>query len=177
MNATLRTPGGAVDAFSRVIAFDLLLKEADELDSRNWAAWLALYSVDAKFWMPAWLDENEQSYDPNTQVSLIYHESRLELEERVDRVNSLKSITTMPLPRTVHVIGGMRLLDHSEDRMQVSSNASVHVYDPRTADHYISAVRYSHTLNRTGDGSWLITCKKISLINDRMPSVVDFYTV
>jgi 3-phenylpropionate/cinnamic acid dioxygenase small subunit len=177
MNATLRAPGGAADAFARVVAFDLLLKEADELDSRSWAAWLALYSVDAKFWMPAWLDENEQSYDSDTQVSLIYHESRLELEERVDRVNSLKSITTMPLPRTVHVIGGMRLLEHSEYRMQVSSNASVHVYDPRTADHYISAVRYSHTLNRMGDGAWLITCKKIALINDRMPSVVDFYTV
>ncbi|GIQ78272.1 aromatic-ring-hydroxylating dioxygenase subunit beta [Bradyrhizobium sp. RD5-C2] len=177
MNATLHVPDGTVGAFARAVASDLILTEAHELDSRNWAAWLALYSVDAKFWMPAWLDENAQSDDPNTQVSLIYHESRLELEERVDRVNSLKSITTMPLPRTIHVIGGIRLLAHSEDRIQASSSANVHVYDPRTSDHHIAAVRYSHTLSRTGDGPWLITCKTISLINDRMPSVVDFYTV
>jgi 3-phenylpropionate/cinnamic acid dioxygenase small subunit len=177
MSTAVRAVEGASDLESRLVASELIFEEADALDQRDWQRWLSLYSEHATFWMPAWLDEDEQCSDPDTQVSLIYHESLHEMKERVDRVLSLKSITTMPIPRTVHVIGNVRLLELAKDRMRVGSNASVHVYDPRTADHHIAAVKYRHTLGRQGDGAWRITEKKIALINDRMPSVVDFYAV
>ena len=172
------TVGGNLDQAALLAAgADVVEREALYLDERRWDDWLALYTPDCEFWMPAWLDEDRQTSDPKTQVSLIYHEMRWELEERVYRLKSRKSVTAMPLPRTVHVIGGLRVTEYSEYQLQVRSNATVHVYDPRTADHYIAAVKYSHTYSRKGDGPWLIARKHIVLINDRMPSVVDFYTV
>jgi 3-phenylpropionate/cinnamic acid dioxygenase small subunit len=177
MDAALEIFDGSADPAARALASDLLFQEADALDSQDWAGWLALYCEAAEFWMPAWLDEDQCTSDPKTQVSLIYHEMRWQLEERVYRLKSRKSVTAMPLPRTLHVIGGLRVSGYSENQLRVRSNATVHVYDPRTADHYIAAVKYSHSFSRQGDGPWLIARKRIVLINDRMPSVVDFYTI
>jgi 3-phenylpropionate/cinnamic acid dioxygenase small subunit len=177
MDEALKNFGGSVDSHIRGLASDLLFQEADALDSQDWKSWLALYREDAKFWMPSWLDEYECTSDPETQVSLIYHEMRWEIEERIVRLKSRKSVTTMPLPRTLHVIGGALVTECSESQLEVRSNATVHIYDPRTADHHFAAVKYSHTFSRKEDGPWLIAAKKIILINDRMPSVVDFYTI
>jgi 3-phenylpropionate/cinnamic acid dioxygenase small subunit len=177
MDTALHISERSANLAARDLASDLLFQEAEALDCQDWAGWLALYREEAEFWMPAWLDEDQHTSDPKTQVSLIYHEMRWELEERVYRLKSRKSVTAMPLPRTVHVIGGLRITESSEYQLQVRSNATVHVYDPRTADHYIAAVKYSHTYSRKADGPWLIARKHIVLINDRMPSVVDFYTV
>lgn len=165
------------DPVARTLASDLLFREADALDSQDWTGWLALYREDARFWMPAWLDEYRPTSNPDTEVSLIYHEMRWELEERVHRLGSRKSVTTLPLPRTLHMIGGLRVTAHSENGLDVRSHATVHVYDPRTFDHHVAAVRYSHSFVREDAGPWLIASKTIILINDRMPSVVDFYTV
>jgi 3-phenylpropionate/cinnamic acid dioxygenase small subunit len=177
MDAALKIFGGSADLLTRGLASDLLFQEADALDSQDWKGWLALYREDAKFWMPAWLDEYECTSAPETQVSLIYHEMRWEIEERIDRLKSRKSVTTMPLPRTLHVIGRALVTECSESQLKVQSNATVYIYDPWTADHHLAAVRYSHTFSREEDGPWLIAAKKIILINDRMPSAVDFYTI
>jgi Ring hydroxylating beta subunit len=71
--------------------------------------------------MPAWLDEYECTSDPATQVSLICHEMRWEIEERIDRLKSRKSVTTMPLPRTLHVIGGALMTECSKSPLKVRS--------------------------------------------------------
>lgn len=177
MDTVLHISERSANLVARNLASGLVCQEAEALDCQDWAGWLALYREDAEFWMPAWLDEDRHTSDPKTEVSLIYHEMRWELEERVYRLKSRKSVTAMPLPRTVHVIGGVWMTTHSENQLQVRSNATVHVYDPRTADHCIAAVKYSHTFSRKEEGPWLIDRKHIVLINDRMPSVVDFYTV
>ena len=59
---------------------------------------------DTVFWVPAWRNESETVEDPDTEVSLIYHDSRKGLEERVHRLRTGKSVTTMPLPRTAHFV-------------------------------------------------------------------------
>jgi 3-phenylpropionate/cinnamic acid dioxygenase small subunit len=177
MNAAHHMLDGMAEPAVRDLAAWLLFQEADALDSQDWSRWLALYCEEAEFWMPAWLDEHEQTSDPETQTSLIYHQMRWELEERVYRLKSRKSVTAIPLPRTLHVIGGPQVIASSTSQLEVRSNASVHVYDPRTFDHHVAAVKYNHRFSRKGPGPWLIDRKHIVLINDRMPSVVDFYTV
>jgi 3-phenylpropionate/cinnamic acid dioxygenase small subunit len=177
MDAARGTLTRTTDPAARDLAAGLLFQEADALDSQDWAGWLALYSEDAELWMPSWLDEDRQTSDPETQTSLIYHQMLWELEERVYRLKSRKSVTAMPIPRTLHVIGGPQVTAYSKNLLEVRSNASVHVYDPRTCDHHVAAVKYSHRFSRKGLGPWLIARKHIVLINDRMPSVVDFYTV
>ena len=158
------------------LATALILREARCLDRGQWSEWAAMYCEDAVFWVPAWRDEYETTADPQTEVSLIYHDSRLGLEERIARIESRKSITALPLPRTVHQLGAAELRSAADDKIEIETAFSVHVYDARTAREHTRHGRYEHTLIRD-DGSWLIARKKITLINDKVPTVLDFYSI
>ncbi|MBV8850067.1 MAG: aromatic-ring-hydroxylating dioxygenase subunit beta [Methylobacteriaceae bacterium] len=154
----------------------LLFREATYLDKGEWDAWVAMYHRDAVFWLPAWRDEYEMTDDPQTQVSLIYHDRRYGLEERISRIESRKSITALPLPRTLHQIGNVELIAGKDGMMQSESAFAVHVFDPRTAREHTRYGRYEHSFVRESD-AWLISRKKITLINDRVPTVLDFYSI
>lgn len=168
---------GQANVAAREVAQDLLFREADALDRQDWQGWLALYAEDARFWAPAWLDEHRPTSDPETEVSLIYHTSRRELAERVSRVGSRKSVTALPLPRTMHLLGNILVETSAADRMTVRANAQVTSFDPRMATTHVSALRYEYQLRRDDGGDWRIAAKTIWLVNDRMPSVLDFYSL
>jgi benzoate/toluate 1,2-dioxygenase beta subunit/2,4,5-trichlorophenoxyacetic acid oxygenase 2 len=154
----------------------VLFQEARLLDGGAWEDWLGMYQPDAVYWAPAWRDEYEPTEDPDTEVSLIYHDSRRGLEERVARIESRKSITALPLPRTVHVIANVEADAAAPDRIETRSTFAVHVYDVRAAKEHTRHGRYEHTLTQV-DGRWLIARKKIILVNDRVPAVLDFYSI
>lgn len=84
------------------IATRVLFTEARLLDQKKFRDWVKLYADDAIFWVPAWKDEYETTSNPNRELSMIYHENSYGLSDRIDRIQSRKSITAMPLPRTVH---------------------------------------------------------------------------
>ena len=65
------------------IAEHLLATEGRLLDLQDWDAWLDCYTEDCTYWVPVWKDEVATVSDPAREVSLIYHTSRLGLEERV----------------------------------------------------------------------------------------------
>ncbi|MGN1286849.1 MAG: aromatic-ring-hydroxylating dioxygenase subunit beta, partial [Bradyrhizobium sp.] len=84
--------GGAIEqADVHAIAAATIYREARLLDTGEWADWVAMYSEDAVYWVPAWLDEYTTTNDPNTQVSLLYHYARRGLEERIARLERLIS--------------------------------------------------------------------------------------
>jgi 3-phenylpropionate/cinnamic acid dioxygenase small subunit len=153
-----------------------LFQEARHLDKHEWDAWVAMYREDAVYWLPAWRDEYETTTDPQTEVSLIYHNTRLGLEERIARIESRKSITALPLPRTLHQISSMELRAVSPTHIETEATFAVHVYDPRTAKEHTRFGRYEHVISREQD-TWRIAKKKIILINDKVPTVLDFYSI
>ena len=59
-----------------------LYAEARALDDRDWDTWLAFYSPDASFWMPAWDDNDRLVENPQAEISLIYYARRSGLEDR-----------------------------------------------------------------------------------------------
>ncbi len=158
------------------IAAAVLAREARLLDKGQWLEWLALYCDDAVYWVPAWLDEYRTTTDIRTEVSLIYHDSRAALAERIARIESRKSITALPLPRTLHVIGSLEVVEAEADRIACEATFAVHAYDPRLAKEHTRYGRYEHNLTRQG-GNWLIARKVITLVNDKVPTVLDFYSV
>lgn len=157
-----------------LIATEVVAREGHLLDTRDWDGWVALYREDAVFWVPAWRNESETVEDPDTEVSLIYHDSRAGLEERVHRLRTGKSVTTMPLPRTAHFASGFLVAAASAEKIELRSSWQVVVYQPRSAVQYTLAGRCEHQLVKTG-GDWKIAKKKIILVNDRVPTLVDFY--
>lgn len=159
------------------ITADILYREGRHLDRQEWDAWLALYHPDAVFWVPAWKSEHQVTDDPDTEVSLIYHESRRGLEERVMRLRTRKSVTALPLPRTVHFASNILVLDADPDRIEASASWSVHLLDPPSARERHHFGRYEVTLRRDRDGAFRIARKLVLLVNDRVPTALDFYSL
>lgn len=158
------------------VATDVLFREAAALDGRAWDKWISLFTDNAIYWVPAWRDENEETADPRSEISQIYHTSRRELKERVDRVVSNKSVTTMPLPRTTHFITNIIAQKIEHNHIDVQANWMVQVYQPRTTKQYVNFGHYEYRLSNV-ESKWLINSKKIHLKNDLVPALIDFYTL
>lgn len=176
MSSTLSVASPDISAETRQAAA-LLIREVYCLDRRLWDEWLALYTEDAIFWMPAWKSETEQTRDPDRELSLIYYQGRERLEERVWRVRSGRSPASVPMPRTMHVIANVQAVEGApEGALRLHSNWTVHHYDVKRKEAHVLFGFYEHELRRDGDG-WLIARKHITLLNDRIPAAIDFYSV
>jgi 3-phenylpropionate/cinnamic acid dioxygenase small subunit len=152
----------------------LLTREALLLDRGDWDDWLALYAEDATFWMPAWRDELHPTEDPDRELSLIYYKGRRNLEDRVWRARSGLSVASTPRPRVVHQVTNILV----EEGNKVAASFSTHLFDKRAERSHSFFGRYEYRLVRTADDSdWKIALKKILLLNDTIPTVVDFYSV
>ena len=161
---------------TRADAEDLIHREAYLLDQGAWDEWLELYCENAVFWAPAWRDETTPTSDPDKELSLIYYESRRNLEERVWRARSGLSVASHPRPRTVHAVTNV-LVHHGEDtRPLVTASFTVHLYDVRSERTHVYFGRYEYLLRRE-HGPWRIVAKKILLLNDVIPTVIDFYSI
>ena len=161
-------------ADASAIANAVLVNEGFLIDRRDWSAWLALYAEDAVFRVPAWRDENTETENPDAEVSLIYHTQRVGLEERVMRLRSRTSLTTMPMPRTTHFIGNLALVGASATRIDARCSFQVQIFEPRTAVQRVHFGYYEVALVQTAE-RWLIGRKTIHLQNDSVSPVLDFY--
>ena len=156
------------------IATGLLYREGEYLDQRKWQQWLELYTQDAVYWVPAWRNEDEPTSDPDSEMSQIYHSSRRGLEERVMRVESGKSVTARPLPRTTHFISNIVAGDEADDTISVRANWMVQFFQPHRGVQYTNFGHYQLSLKQGGNG-WQIATKTIYLNNDLVPALLDFY--
>lgn len=154
----------------------ILYAEAHALDRQDWDAWLALYADDAVFWIPAWPEAHRTTADPDTEISLVYCAARAGLEDRVWRVRSGLSVASAVLPRTAHAVTTSLLVAGDADSAEVHSSFTSHVFDLKRGTQHAFFGRYEHRLRRT-DAGWRITAKKIVLMNDRIPTMIDFYSV
>ena len=153
---------------------EVMYREARLLDLQRWDDWLAMYEEDCVYWVPAWDGEHRTTDDPQAEISLIYYASRAGLQDRVWRIRSGKSIASVPLARTTHLVGNVELL-HGDDReLELCASWTVHVYRNKRKEHQMLFGRYEHTLRRGGDG-WRIARKKIILVNDTISTMVDVY--
>ena len=114
--------GCVVRALSLPDAEALLFREARLLDLQDFSGWLELYAEDVLFWMPAWREDNTLTEDPDQELSLIYYRGKDNLRDRVDRLTSGLSPVSRTLPRVVHLISNVEMVDDSEDEATVRSS-------------------------------------------------------
>ncbi|HVZ46548.1 MAG TPA: aromatic-ring-hydroxylating dioxygenase subunit beta [Ramlibacter sp.] len=151
----------------------LLLREAECLDERLWDEWLALFSPSVEYWVPAW-DGEVPTSDPGNELSLIYYDSRSGLEDRVFRIRSKRSVASHPLPRTCHFVTNIRCLVDADG---CAAKANWRVCSWRNGKQVEFWGRYEYALERGGEYGWLIRRKKILLMNDVVPGVLDIYLI
>lgn len=158
-------------------AAEFLYREARLLDERRWDEWIELYTEDAVFWVPAWKSEDEPTSSPDTELSLIYYEGRSNLVDRVWRARSNLSVASTPLHRTAHAITNVTLeAPPGPDQALVKSSWATHTFNPRRKTQHVFFGLAEHTLRRES-GVWRIARKKVLLLNDYIPAVLDFYMV
>jgi 3-phenylpropionate/cinnamic acid dioxygenase small subunit len=153
---------------------DVLHEEAACLDEQRWDDWLALFTPDVEYWMPAWDSEHELTQDPTSEISLIYYSDRSGLEDRIWRIKSGMSSASTPLPRTCHLVTNIRVGAVVDGLLQVKANWQGNAYRHEKTDSFYG--NYTYGL-REEQGKLLIARKKIVLMNDTIPSVVDVYNV
>ena len=164
--------GDGIDAGLEREVAALIAREAMLLDRRRWDEWIDLYTEDAVYWVPAWANEEETTTDPETQLNLIYLKNRGRLEDRVFRIESRQSWASLPLDRTVHVIGNVLVESAEGDAVEATANCIVHVYGKKGAA--TRGSRYDFAFRRI-DGALRIARKKITFIDDRLEGPVDIY--
>lgn len=153
-------------------ATDLLYREGACLDAQRWDEWLALYTEDCEFWMPAWDGDHELTTDPKSEMSLIYYDRRVGLEERILRIRSGLSAASTPLPRTVHMVTNVRLGECAGNEMVVYANWQTNAFRNQESQTFYG--RYEYRLRQAG-GEWRIAKKKIILLNDVITTALDVY--
>jgi 3-phenylpropionate/cinnamic acid dioxygenase small subunit len=151
-------------------AYDLLTREALYLDRRQWDEWVALFTPDCTYWVPAWRDEENPTEDPDRELSLIWYKGRHNLQDRVWRARSGLSIASSPLMRTSHQVSCVLV----EGDGRVSANFACHVHNTKRRTDHCFFGRYEYVLVRDGE-ALKIAAKKIILMNDYIPTVADFY--
>jgi len=133
-----------------------LYLEARLLDERRFEEWLALYTEDCSYWIPARWGQGS----PVDEVSLIY-DDRMTLLTRIGRLNHPRAHAQLPPSRTVHVVTNIRLADTDEDECRVESTCQFHEF--RAPDSTTLVGLQSHTL-RVDDGKLRIAAKRIDLL-------------
>lgn len=172
------------DQASLDAARDIIELEGVLLDEQRWDEWLALYTEDCIYWMPAWKSDDELTADPRTELSHIYYVDRAALEDRIVRVTSNLSPASIPMPRTTHMYSGIRRRDETgaagdgDGGLAMRASWATHVYWPQPKQSHTFFGRADYDLvapERRGGGRWRIARKVIVLQNDYIPSMIDFY--
>ena len=152
----------------------LVALEGKLLDDRNWDAWIELYLETAEYWIPCWQDEYRLTDDPSSQVSLIYYANRQGLEDRVFRLRTERSLASTPLPRTSHLSTITAVDNVEDDALTVFSNWSTYSY--RLEKQHVFFGQQTHEFRKTNSG-YRIAKRKIIVANDKIPNVLDIYSV
>lgn len=153
---------------------DFLAQEAHAVDERDWNGWLALHEEAVEYWIPAWDSEYEATSDPQGQMSLMYYKGRAGLEDRAFRLRTGRSAASTPMPRTCHMVSHVRVAPNADGTVAVKTRWVVHVYRKMHEEQFFGHAEY--LLAPHGD-DWRIRSKKILLLNDLIPTVLDIYCV
>ncbi|MCW3478422.1 anthranilate 1,2-dioxygenase small subunit [Neisseriaceae bacterium JH1-16] len=157
---------------TQYVVEQFLYRKAELCDAQDWDAYLELFDEDSVFHVPQWESEHAYTTDPKRGMSLIYYTNRSGLEDRVFRLRTGKSAASTPLPRTLHQISNVRVVEQPDGHLEVKANWVTHYTRHGVSEHFFG--RVSYRLRPDGD-SWKITRKHVLLLNDTINSVLDFY--
>ncbi len=141
---------------------DFLVHEARLLDEARFDEWLALFTEDARYWVPS---EPGQA-SPHDTVSLMYDDRRL-LETRVRRLASPRIYSQEPRSRTSRIVTNVSLADVGRDGGSVVRSKFV-LIECRREQQRLFAGTYFHRL-AVRDGAIRIAMKRVDLVNCDAP--------
>jgi 3-phenylpropionate/cinnamic acid dioxygenase small subunit len=141
-------------------AFELfLIHEARLLDERRFREWMALFTDDGTYWVPA--VPNQAS--PFDQASLFYDDRQL-MKTRIERLEHPLIHVQTPPSQTVHLVSNTTVESRDETSGEVVIASSMIMAEYRMDHQRLFAGRQTHRLRRV-DGAWRIVQKRVDLVN------------
>jgi len=139
-----------------------LIHEARLLDDGHFDEWLALFTADARYWVPS--QPNQES--PYDTVSLMYDDRRL-LETRVRRLADPRIYSQEPRSRTSRIVTNVTLEQGAGEPGRLVRSKFVLV-EYRRETQRLFAGTYLHRL--VGEGEDMrIAMKRVDLVNCDAP--------
>lgn len=140
---------------------EFLVHEARLLDEGLFDQWLALFTPDARYWVPS--EPGQQN--PHDTISLMYDDRRL-LETRVRRLADPRIYSQEPRSRTSRIIANPSFEPADGGAAIVRSKFMMVEY--RREQQRLFAGTYRHWLIGSGDGI-RIAMKRVDLVNCDAP--------
>jgi p-cumate 2,3-dioxygenase beta subunit len=127
---------------TRLAVEDFLYAEAALLDAWRLDDWLALFTEDCRYFIPA---TDLPDGDPRATLGLI-DDDRARLQGRVDRLNSAKAYREFPWSRTTRLITNVRLPADAPDtapgELAVAANCAAWRYRKGDEQTLVGALEY-----------------------------------
>jgi 3-phenylpropionate/cinnamic acid dioxygenase small subunit len=136
-----------------------LVNEVRLLDERRFRDWMALFTDDGTYWVPA--VPNQES--PFNQASLFYDDRQL-MKTRVERLEHPLIHVQTPPSHTVHLVSNVTIESHDEGKGEVLVASNVIMVEYRQDNQRLFAGRQQHKLRRDESG-WRIAHKRVDLAN------------
>ena len=150
---------GGVAGIDRAPFELFLIHEAALLDERRFRDWMALFTDDGTYWVPAVPDQAS----PFDQASLFYDDRDL-MKTRVERLEHPRIHVQTPPSRTAHLVGNTMVELADEAAGEYLGGSTVIMVEYRDHQQRVLAGRQRHRLRREG-ASFRIVQKRVDLIN------------
>jgi 3-phenylpropionate/cinnamic acid dioxygenase small subunit len=144
---------------------ELLYREGRLADEARYAEWLALWTDDAVYWVPATTDP---AADPETRLSHIY-DNRARLETRIKLLQTGHRYSQEPASLMRRLISNIEVVEGSDGALVAGSNfilAELSIQAQSEMHWWVG--RATHHLRRV-DGLLRMRLKKVVLINAAEP--------
>jgi len=124
---------------SRIEVEDFLFYEAELLDDWRLPEWLALYTDDARYYVPS----TDLPPDASPDTNLFYiADDRFRLGERVARLMKKTAHAEFPRSKTRHLVSNVRIRERHPDGIQVGTAFATYRSKGETTDVYIGSSLY-----------------------------------
>ena len=148
-----------VSGISRETFELFLIHEVKLLDERRFREWMALFTDDGTYWVPA--VPNQES--PFNQASLFYDDRQL-MKTRVERLEHPLIHVQTPPSQTVHLVSNVTIEERDDTKNEVLIASNLVMIEYRQDNQRLFAGRQQHRLRRDGNG-WRIAHKRVDLAN------------
>jgi 3-phenylpropionate/cinnamic acid dioxygenase small subunit len=138
---------------------EFIVREARLLDERRFRDWMALFTEDGTYWVPAVPDQRS----PFDQASLFYDDRGL-MRTRIERLEHPHIHVQTPPSRTAHLVGNVLVESVDEAKGEYVVGSTVIMVEYRDERQRLFAGHQYHRLHRDR-ASFRIVQKRVDLIN------------
>ncbi|CAM3978525.1 2-halobenzoate 1,2-dioxygenase small subunit [Bordetella tumbae] len=138
--------------------------EAMLLDTRQYEAWLSLFTQDGLYWMPLSPDDGVTDSTPPDESPALLYEDLLLLRLRVQRYANPRAHSLHPAVRGLRVLQAPAVIDADESSGKFHTRTPFMYVETQGDTQRVLAATAYHTLVREA-GQWRIQRKKVVLLN------------